>query len=199
MQYMETTTNDLKPGYSTFALKEVGDRVDFYAYTGGTAINADEQGMKLNAHLRGYFLRKGFSDAILGADPNVLTPVYRDNENKSVSPSSVDEALKLIYDGKLNITGFKFNKAATQEQKEQAFGKLINTFVETSKNQDFNGDKNLFFVLGNFSRVIYSNGGASNMQISGPDVQEKLGLKTKDATGARMRTMLLESLAKRSY
>ena len=181
MQYIEIHNEDLKAGYRTFLLGKQDDRIDFFAYTGDTAINANEQGLKTNAYLRGYFLRKGFSSAVRNADPNIMEPVYKDNENRDVSPSSVDEALDLIYSSKLNISGFKFKKGLTDEQKEQAFGKVIDSFVSASKNLDFSSEKNLFIVQGSFlSQVAYNNGGSQNMEITGVDVQERLGLDTQD-------------------
>lgn len=181
MQYIEIHNEDLKAGYRTFLLGKQDDRIDFFAYTGDTAINANEQGLKTNAYLRGYFLRKGFSNAVRNADPNIMEPIYKDNENRDVSVSSVDEALDLIYSSKLNISGFKFKKGLTDEQKEQAFGKVIDSFVSASKNLDFSSEKNLFIVQGSFlPQVAYNNGGSQNMEITGVDVQERLGLDTQD-------------------
>lgn len=180
MQYIKRTNDDLKSGFSTYVLQNSGRKIDFFAYTGDTAINADERGQSINAHHRGYFLRKGFSDAIREADPNVIEPIYKDNNNKEVHPLSVDVALQLIYENKLNITGFAFKEGVTQEQKDEAFGNVINSFVSASRNLDFSSEKNLFIVQGNCSEVIYNNGGSQKMKIDGADVQEKIGLKTPD-------------------
>ena len=186
MQYIQTTTDDLKSGYSTYMLEYYKDKIRFSAYTGDTAIGANEQGLRVNAYQRGYFLRKGFSDAVINADPNILTPIYRDNEDKEVFPKSVTEAIKQIYESKLNISGFRFNKNATDAQKEEAFGKLINRFVFASRNLDFDSDKNLFFVMKGQARVIYNNGGDNNVRIRGVDVQERLGLKTPEVINERI-------------
>ena len=179
MQYINRTNEDLTAGYSTYLLQKTSIGIGFYAYTGNTAIGANKQGQEINSYHRGYFLRKGFSEAINDSDPNVIVPVYKDNENNDVRPLSNDEALNLIYGGKLNISGFEFVDGATQEQKEEAFGKLIDYFVLASKNLDFSSDKNLFIVQGNFHEVAYNNGGSENMKIRGVDVQEKLGLNTQ--------------------
>ena len=179
MQYIGVTTDDLKSGYSTYVLQVGREEIKFFAYTGDTAIGASEQGQKLNAYKRGYFLRKGFSDAILEADPNVLVPLYKDNENRDVFPKTKEEAVDLIYNSKINISGFRFVDGATDKQKQEALGKLIDRFVFTSKNSDFESDKNLFFVSANSLQVRYNNGGDQNMKIKGVDIQEKLGLQTE--------------------
>ncbi len=180
MQYLDKLGDDLKPGYSTYVLNYNSDKISFFAYTGNTAISADKQCQQINDSMRGYFLRKGFSDAITAANPNVVTPMYRDNEGKEVHLRSSAEAKKLIYEGKINICGFSFAKDATDAQKEEAFGKIINTFVSASKNLDFSSEQNLFVVNGKFSRVIYNNGGSEKMKINGADVQERLDLNTRD-------------------
>lgn len=179
MQYISKTTDDLKPGYSTFVLQKHNDNIKFFAYKGENAVKATKQGIENNDYLQAYFLRKGFSDAILDADPNVLEPSYKDREYNDVHPKTKEEAISQIYKNELNISGFKFKENATDEQKEEAFGKLINCFVSTSKNLDFSSDKNLFMVQGNGREVIYNHGGSKSMQIDGVDVQEKMGLKTR--------------------
>ena len=182
MQYLKGLGDDLKSGYSTYVLQHDSENISFFAYTGDTAVCANEKGLELNAYNRGYFLRKGFSEAICKADPNVIVPVYKDNQNNDVIPISTKEAVRMIYEGKLNISGFKFVEGATDSQKEEAFGLLINSFVSTSKNLDFSSEKNLFVVQGNCHQIVYNNGGSEKMKISGVDVQEKLGLNTKAVT-----------------
>lgn len=179
MQYLKGLGDDLKSGYSTYVLQHDSENISFFAYTGDTAVCSNERALELNAYNRGYFLRKGFSEAICKADPNVIVPVYKDNENKDVFPKSVEEAVRGIYDGELNVSGFRFVEGASETQKEEAFGQLINSFVSTSKNLDFSSEKNLFVVQGNCRQVVYNNGGSEKMKISGVDVQEKLGLNTK--------------------
>lgn len=188
MQYIESTTDDLKSGYSTYGLRCDDKEINFFAYTGETALGDDKQ---LNSYHRGYFLRKGFSDAILNADPSIMKPIYKDNAGNEVSIQSTKEAVALIYDNKLNISGFRFEEGITKEQKEEAFAAVINSFVQTSKNLDFSSEKNLFMVNGNHSRVIYNNGGHQSTQIKGADVQERLGLKTQDVIMEQtMRSMM---------
>ena len=186
MQYIRIGNTDLQPGYSTYVLNASDREVRFYAYSGETAINTNERGVQYNAYKRGYFLRKGFSSAISSADPKVLTPIYTDNDDNDVYPKSDEEAIKLIYEGKLSIRGFKFTKTATAEQKEEAIGRLIDEFVFASKNLDFSSDKNLFLVQANFMDVAYNNGGPESMQIKGVDVQERLGLNTQSVIANRI-------------
>lgn len=181
MQYIDnTTSDDLKSGFSSYVLQGNTTEIVFSAYNGDTAFGADKKGQNLNAYHRGYFLRKGFSDAIYTSDPNILVPIYKDDENNDVYPESKSEAVRLIYAGKLNISGFRFVENATNEQKEEAFAKVINCFVSASTNLDFSSEKNLFFISGNYSRISYNNGGNPAIKIRGVDIQEKLGLKTQD-------------------
>lgn len=194
MQFFETTTDDLKPGFSTYLLNRQQDGVDFVAYTGSTATGATKEGIRENAMQRGYFLRKGFSDAI-DIDPDVMTPVYMDNDGNEVHPKTKDEAISLIYSSRLNISGFKFNKDATEEQKEKAFVSLVNRFVNASKNLDFSSETNLFMIHANQRRVGYHNGGSQDIQIDGADVQEKLGMDTPAVRLKHLRRERMEILA----
>jgi len=193
MQYIDRTVDDLKSGYTTYLLSRTNDKeIDFIAYTGDTALGADEEAKKLHAYSRGYFLRKGFDKAISDADPNVITPIYKDNENYEVPLKSKEKAIELIYASKLNISGFRFNENATDQQKEEAFGKLINSFVLTSKNLDFDDEKNLFFVMQKGARVGYNNGGNKDMKIRGVDVQERLGLNTEEVVAHKKRREMMQ-------
>lgn len=195
MQYVRELGDDLKSGYTTYVLQNSSMRdIAFFAYTGDTATKADKQSQEHNKHLSRHFLRKGFSDAIMDADPNVVVPVYKDNEDNDVFPKSKDEALSLIFGGKINVSGFTFIEEATDAQKEEALGKLINNFVSTSQNLDFGADKNLFVVQNNFHQVIYNNGGKESVKIKGVDVQEKVGLNTKEvATNKVHRQRMMQS------
>ena len=92
----------------------------------------------------------------------------------------------MIYSSKANISVFRFVEGATAKQKEEALGKIINSFVHASKNLDFSSDKNLFFVSNGRLQVRYNNGGSQSMKISGTDIQEKLGLKTDDVLKQQM-------------
>ncbi len=186
MQYMKRDTADLQSGNTTYVMQHFGTGVKFFAYTGDTALGVDKNGLRHNAQIRGYFLRKGFIDAIKEADPNVVTPVYKDNDDNPVFPASKDEAMALIYDDKINISGFQFNPKATEEQKEEAFGKIVNAFVDASKNEDLTSTKNLFLIQANFSEVYYNHGGSENVKISGVDVQEKLNLRTQEVMTHKM-------------
>lgn len=198
MQYISIGTKDLESGYSTYVLQKHTDRVDFFAYTGDTAIGTDEQGQKINAYNRGYFLRKGFSAAVQSADPEVIEPIYKDENDNIVVPASKQAAISMIYDGKLNISSFKFADGATDEQKKQAFAKLINYFVSASRNADFASEKNLFLVQGNFLSVAYNNGGSQKVTIEGADIQERLGLETPEVAKMRAyRAMVAEQTTKK--
>ena len=193
MQYIGTTTDDLKPGHTTYVLQYGEEEIRFFAYNGNAAIMADEQGQRSNGYQSGYFLRKGFSDAVCNANPEIMAPIYVDNEGKEVQLPSVDEAIDQIYSSKLSIAGFRFNENVTKAQKEQAFGKVVNSFVSTSKNADFSSDENLFWVTANCSRVIYNNGGDNRMEIRGVDVQERLGLNTPEVAEERQFRELMKS------
>ncbi len=194
MQYISVGNDDLKPENTTFLLAKRTDEVVFTAYTGRTAVGAGEEGVQINADIRGYFLRKGFSDALVDSD--VIEPIFKTNDGKDANPASLSEARNLVYDSKLNISGFKFKENATEEQKEEAFGKLVNHFVSTSKNLDLSSDKNLFVVQNDSREVAYNNGGSKSMRISGPDVQEKLGMKTEEAIANKSFRQMMQSLQK---
>lgn len=196
MQYINVESKDLTSGYRTFVLQRTGKGVDFFAYTGDTALGADEKGLEINAYLRGYFLRKGFSSAISDADFDVITPIYKDSDNNDVFPQSRAEAVEQIYSDKLNITGFRFSETATKTQRDEAFGKLIDCFVAASKNLDFSSDENLFIVQGNHKEVAYNNGGSQDIKIRGVDVQEKLGLSTNAVKNAQMARQMRDRMVK---
>ena len=63
MQYIDLGTKDLQQGSGTYVLKASDRKVNFFAYTGETSLNANEQDVKYNAYKRGYFLRKVFYSA----------------------------------------------------------------------------------------------------------------------------------------
>lgn len=185
MQYISRTNEDLEPGHSTYVLNKSGRDIRFFAYKGETALNANSEGMKINAGCGAYFLRKGFSDAIRNADQNIMEPIYEDLSGNKVTPSSTNEAIDLIYKNELTFSGFKFTEKASDAQKEQAFGKMIKSFVSSSKNADFSSDKNLFIVQNEGHEVAYNNGG-SQMQIDGVDIQEKLRMNTPEVAIRKM-------------
>ena len=137
MQYLKGLGDDLKSGYSTYVLQHDSENISFFAYTGDTAVCSNERALELNAYNRGYFLRKGFSEAICKADPNVIVPVYKDNQNNDVIPISTKEAVRMIYEGKLNISGFKFVEGATDSQKEEVINKCMSKwkFLKEAKKE----------------------------------------------------------------
>ena len=48
----------------------------------------------------------------------------------------------MVLENKLNITGFAFKEGVTQEQKDEAFGNVINSFVSESLTDILNSLKN---------------------------------------------------------
>lgn len=175
MQYVYKA-NDLKSVENIFVLRKDKDCIDFSAYIVDTA----EKSKKENADCRGYFLKKGFSDVLKNVDPNVMEPIYKDFRNEEARPSSTNEAIDLIYRDELTLSGFRFKENITDAQKGDAFGKLIDCFVATSKNLDFSSDKNLFSVQNGLLKVTYNNGGSEGMEIDGSDIQERVGLDMPD-------------------
>ena len=200
MQYIDEHTNDdLKPGYKTFVLKAESDRVKFFAYQGELATGAfSKEAQAAKADLAKYFLRKGFLYAIEYANPEIMTPMYSDNDGNSVVPQSKEEAIALIYRDKLNVEGFKFSQTATNEQKESAFASLIDSFVNTSQGLEFASDKNLFMVIHSSGRTVaYNNGGHSSLKINGEDVQEKLKMDTPEVMLLqKMRSLKMQNMIK---
>ena len=114
-----------------------------------------------------------------------------DLDHNKVHPSSTAQAISLIYQNELTISGFKFRENISKAQKAEALGKLINSFVDTSKNLDFSSEKNLFVVQSGFYEVAYNNGGSAKLQIEGVDVQEKLGLNTTDVAFRKIQRELI--------
>ena len=180
MQYIPGEIDELKDGQTSYFLHELNGTIRLWVSTEDKNIS-DAQEKRLAAHKRGYFLRKGFSEAIRHIDPDVVQPIYTDMNDQEVYPKSTDEALDQIYHGDgLNISGFRFKETATKAQKEEAYGKIIDCFVSTSKNPDLRNENNLFYVWNGVKTVGYNNGGDSKKDIKGVDIQEKLGLNTPE-------------------
>ena len=180
MQYISIDTNDLKSENNIFRLSRRGDTISFSVFSGDVALGADEGGKREDSYLNGYFLRKRFSSAIRKIDSDVIEPIYKTTDGKSFSPESIDEAINMIYHHELTVSGFRFKENVEDEQKDEEFGKLIDSFVMASRNLDLRSVDNLFEVVDhdNYSEVAYNNGGSESMEIDGTDVQEKLGLNT---------------------
>lgn len=180
MQYL-SYLDDLAKGHKTYALSANPLRVYLMAYRYDTTTKTGPDRLQnriVNAYMRGYFLRKGFAAAIWRADPNVLRPFFKDAQDNPVLPSSARQAKQLIQENKLNVSGFMFVPTASEEQKERELGKLIDTFVETSKNIDFNSEKNGFGIsfINDFGhqQVLYNNEGTG--VISSDDIRGCLDL-----------------------
>lgn len=67
--------------------------------------------------LRNRFLKKGFSKAVQEADPNIVEPIFTDMKDKEVHPSSINEAIKSMYNDELTLSGFRYKENATAAQK----------------------------------------------------------------------------------
>jgi len=180
MKYLQYL-NDLAPGRKTYALTANPDGIDFVAYRHDTASNNgpySAQERQINAMMRGYFLRKGFIASIWQDNPDILVPIYKNGADRQVFPHSIQAAQEAIYNNKLNIAGFRFNSHSTPKQREEAFGKLVDLFVQTSKNADLSSSNNGFAItfINDFGKeqVIYNNDGPT--EITSDDIREKLDL-----------------------
>ena len=120
------------------------------------------------------FIAIFFYTQALRVQPDILRPIYINRDGSRTIPPSPQSAVELVLRDSLGIKGFKFTPEASKEQKQQAFRELIDIFVETSQNQDFQSEKNLFGVQSNNYSVLYNNGGPADVKITSEDIQEKL-------------------------
>ena len=184
MRYLkpeEKNKENLTPEHTVYGLKYTEKGIDFFSYIGNRGeldANKSQQEQEIDSYHRGYFLRKGFSRAV-SQYSDVITPIYEDNQGNEFFPESRRDAIGLIYQHELNISGFRFNETATEKQKEDAFGKLVNIFVSTSRNLDFESENNIFIIEAPHSDVWYNHGGSGHVQFDGVEVEERLGLNTE--------------------
>ena len=176
MQFIEVGDKDLESGFNTYCLKETDKGVDFFTYTGDTAMHTDEKGLAKQRRQSRNFLRKGFLYALDYIDFNVMYPVYTDKNGSKIENPPKDEVRNLIYKDELGIKGFKFKDNVSKEKKNEEISKIIDSFVTTSKNLDFASEKNLFIVMSNLREVAYNNGGSKTEEFTGFDIQKKLGI-----------------------
>ena len=162
-----------------------GDEIKFLSYKDSTMDKTGSHAAfntKENALLGGYFLRKGFIDAVMSADESVLSPMYITTNGKPAYPKSKDEAVSLIYQNKLSIEGFRYNPKTTHQQKLNAFKKIVTHFIAASKNPDFENNylnKHQFAIFNadTLSRVVYNTKNPENY-IYEDEIKERLGIES---------------------
>jgi len=132
----------------------------------------------------GYFSRKGLASEKIPSD--VLEPVYVNDQLKEVVPESEEYAKEQIYDGKLAIAGFRLKSVVSKEKEEEIFDELINAFVRTSQNADFQGNHYSFTVKSEKGKVSYNNAGPEDQEITPFDIKEALGLETSSVKTERL-------------
>lgn len=187
MQFGEFNNDDVSSGYKTYQLviDENNNEIKFCHYRGETLGFRDVN----DAAAENRFLRKGFSEAIKNTNFDFLTPIYTDLDGKEVTTNSKEEALNLIYEGKLSISGFKISENASEEQRKDIYEKVLRAFIATANDLDFSSEKHIFDIFYNSPKIdpdrrVTLNGGGSE-KITGYDVQEKLGIETANAENHR--------------
>jgi hypothetical protein len=184
MQFTDKLT-EIEADTTTFTLKNEADRIDFGSYTDRSYLDADPnkpgdsaKRAETNARQGGYFLRKGFWDAIKRADGGVISPEYIDWKGLPATPSP-KEVMGLIRSGELSISGFTYNPNATEQLKRAAYEDIVKDFIKTSQNQDFVGDRVArhyqFCIFSGKNKVIYSNSNPKE-HLSMTDIKMKLGM-----------------------
>ena len=172
--------------------------VDDKSLNEGSSPYSENEALRDNAarcaERSGYFLRKGFSDAIKNADESVVTPIYIDNEGKRIKETlTKDEALEKISEGKLSIKGFKYNKDAPAEQRAKAFENILRTFVATSNNHDFATGNVIFRACTggcekDFKTCAYNNKNPEKEMEAG-EVMHELGIFDATYEAKRLRIL----------
>lgn len=171
--------HDMESQTTSYALIERGDGILFAGYSDKTMWK-NEVNDRLNSHKRGYFLRKGFSDAVM-AEENILEPIYTDNSGRRVPSMPREKAREKIYNSSLSIAGFRYKEGTSKEERKKAFDRVASIFFATSKNPDFNSAGcpryEFCIIKSGADRIIYNNNNPEK-QISILSVLSKLkGLK----------------------
>ena len=184
MQFTDKLT-EMEADTTTFTLKNEADRIDFGSYTDRSYLDADPnkpgdsaKRAETNARQGGYFLRKGFWDAIKRADSGVISPEYIDWKGLPATPNPKD-AIRLIKSDKLSIRGFTYNPNATEQLKRAVYEDIVDDFIKTSLNQDFVcarvAQHYQFCIFNGKNKVIYNNSNPKE-HLSMTDIEMKLGM-----------------------